>query len=160
MTRRGRAARALALVALLVATGCGADDGIPFRPTPTSVAVATLRADVVTTLPHDTSSFTEGLEIGGDVRYESSGLYGTSTVQALERATGAVRATFALPASFFAEGLTKVGDRVLVLTWKERTAFVLDAATPTLTWDLGAPYELRALLLLSLIHISEPTRPY
>ncbi len=31
--------------------------------------------------------------------------------------------------------------------WNARAAFVLDAATPTLTWDLGAPYELRALLL-------------
>lgn len=126
MSRRGLAA--LVSVAVLLATACGDDAG---RGATTDTAPTTLRVEDAAPLAHDTSSFTEGLELDGDVRYESSGLYGESVVRAIDRRTGTVLHTFRLPPSFFGEGLTKSGDRLLVLTWKERTVFVLDAATLT-----------------------------
>ncbi len=92
-------------------------------------AIENWRVEVVATLPHDPTLFTQGLELDRAVLYESSGLYGKSAVRAVDRAGGAVLRSFTFPDRFFAEGLTRAGDRLLVLSWQERTAFVLDAAT-------------------------------
>ncbi len=124
MIRRRVAAIAAALG--LLAAACG-DEGSPNGDAPTTPAV--LRASVEATKPHDPALFTQGLELTADTRYESSGGYGNSVVRATDRATGEVRATYALPTTLFAEGLTRVGDELVVLTWRERTAIVLDAST-------------------------------
>jgi glutamine cyclotransferase len=150
--RQAERARRLTLVAVVVIalamSACsstnvslgspGATGGSASGGSSTKAAV-NWRADVVAQKPHDTTSFTEGLEIDGGVLYESSGLYGRSTVRAIDRASGRVLRSYDLPANMFAEGLTKVGDRLVVLTWQEHVALVLDAATFTevtrLTYD-------------------------
>ena len=125
MTPRRRRSRTLAAVFLVVgATACSAGR---VRDT----TVENWRVEVVTTLPHDPALFTQGLELDATVLYESSGLYGRSVVRAVDRASGAVLGSFTFPERFFAEGLTRVGGRLIVLSWQERTAFVLDAATLT-----------------------------
>lgn len=130
MIRRGTAALACALLgALPLTAACIPDDEA--APTTSGPRPASASAEIVAKLPHDTALFTEGLELDGDVRYESSGLYGESAVYAIDRRTGAVLRTFRFPPQYFAEGLTKVGENLIVLTWQEQTAFVLDAATFT-----------------------------
>ena len=136
---RRRAPLLAALAALAVIVSCG---GHSAATSPTTIASTTSlphvalgvpaqqwHATVIATVAHDPALFTEGLELDANVRYESSGLYGSSVVRAIDQSTGATMHTFTLPSSMFAEGITRVGDRLLVLTWKEHTAFVLDATT-------------------------------
>ncbi len=122
------------LVCVLVATpsiaGCS-DDTDPTRRVTDTTASVTWRAEIIARKAHDTNVFTQGLEIDGAVLYESSGLYGRSAVRAIDQASGRVLRSYDLPATMFAEGLTRIGDRLVVLTWQERVAFVLDAATFT-----------------------------
>lgn len=122
--RRVRSRTVAAVLVVACASACSAGR---VRDT----AIENWRVEVVTTLPHDPALFTEGLELDGTVLYESSGLYGRSAVRAVDRASGVVLGAFSFPEGFFAEGLTRVGDRLIVLSWQEHTAFVLDAATLT-----------------------------
>ena len=84
---------------------------------------------IVRALPHDPGAFTQGLVLRDGVFYESTGLYGESTVRIVDPGTGRVIRSRSLGEGFFGEGLELVGDRLIQLTWKEGTAFVWDAET-------------------------------
>ena len=84
---------------------------------------------IVRALPHDPGAFTQGLVLREGVFYESTGLYGESTVRIVDPGTGRVIRSRRLGEDFFGEGLELVGDRLIQLTWKEGTAFVWDAET-------------------------------
>ena len=82
------------------------------------------------TYPHDINTYTEGLEVRGDLVYESSGLYGTSQIRTSSLRTGTVVAQVDLPKTMFAEGMTLLPDgRIIQLSWKEKTAFVRNTKT-------------------------------
>jgi glutaminyl-peptide cyclotransferase len=81
---------------------------------------------VVDTLPHDRADFTQGLAIRDGVLFESTGLYGASTVQRKELRTGKVLSRHDLPNDLFGEGLTRVGSKLYQLTWKEQIGTVYD----------------------------------
>ncbi|WP_280234843.1 glutaminyl-peptide cyclotransferase [Nocardia cyriacigeorgica] len=111
-----------ALLCLLTATGCaGPDDPADHAPH--------LVVEVVGTAPHDTNAFTQGLQITGDVLYESTGMPGASGVRATDRATGAEIAAARLPQPLFGEGIATAGDTLWQLTWKDGIAFARDPAT-------------------------------
>ena len=84
---------------------------------------------VLGALPHDPSAFTQGLVLHDGVFYESTGLYGSSTVRVVDPGTGEVLASVSLDDRYFGEGLEVVGGRVVQLTWKEQTAFVWETGT-------------------------------
>lgn len=98
-----------------------------------------LRVQVLATLPHDTTMYTQGLEIADGMLYEASGLVGQSRVRtsALAGATRspaagspeAVLREVALPAPLFGEGLTVADDRLWQLTWTNEVAIERDPAT-------------------------------
>ncbi|MBF6211728.1 glutaminyl-peptide cyclotransferase [Nocardia puris] len=111
---------AVAVLAGLLATGGCADPG-PDAPR--------LRVEVVGTRPHDPRAFTQGLEVHGDVLYEGTGLAGRSTVRATDLRTGAELARVEVPAPYFGEGITRAGDTLWQLTWREGTAFARDPVT-------------------------------
>ena len=96
-------------------------------PNPGTPALPAIR--VLANLPHDAGAFTQGLVVRAGRFYESTGLYGRSTVRIVEPATGKVVSYVALGDGYFGEGLEVVGDRVVQLTWKEETAFIWDAGT-------------------------------
>lgn len=79
--------------------------------------------------PHDPAAFTQGLEMADGALYESTGLYGRSSLRLVDPATGAVTAETAVADDLFAEGLTVVGDRIVQLTWKAGRALVYDRST-------------------------------
>lgn len=81
---------------------------------------------VLRTLPHATDRYTQGLEFWGDALVESAGRYGRSAVYRWAPDSGRILAERQLPADIFAEGLTRVGEHVLVLSWREGIALVLD----------------------------------
>jgi glutaminyl-peptide cyclotransferase len=85
--------------------------------------------DVLGTLPHDTSAFTEGYELADGVLYESTGLAGSSTLRAEDPRTGRELRRVDLPADYFGEGVAVVGDKIWQLTWQQDVAILRDRAT-------------------------------
>jgi len=84
--------------------------------------VAAWRIEIVDTIAHDSSSYTQGLELADGVLYESGGLYGESSVRKVDPATGEVTSRVDLESSLFGEGLTVVGEELVQLTWREGVA--------------------------------------
>ena len=94
---------------------------------------------IVNIYPHDTLSFTEGLEFYRDTLYESSGLYKLSKLMKTDYKTGKIFKTFKLDDKYFAEGITILNNKVYQLTWQENTGFIYNADTfkleKTFTYD-------------------------
>jgi glutamine cyclotransferase len=95
----------------------------------THSATEQLRVQVLATLPHDTTMYTQGLEIQDGVLYEGSGLVGQSRVRATALASAALLREATLSAPLFGEGLTVADDRLWQLTWTSGTAIERDPAT-------------------------------
>jgi glutamine cyclotransferase len=81
---------------------------------------------VVASYPHDPGAFTQGLIYKDGFLYESTGLYGQSSVRKVELDTGRVLHKTDLPASVFGEGMTDRGQQLLVLTWTSGVGYVLN----------------------------------
>lgn len=81
---------------------------------------------LIATHPHETSHFTQGLTWVDGRLFESVGQYGRSGVHEIDLPTGRVVHSRFLPANIFGEGLARVGDRLVQLSWRERTAFFYD----------------------------------
>jgi glutamine cyclotransferase len=84
---------------------------------------------VVNVYPHDTNAFTEGLTFDNGFLYESTGLYGNSTLRRVDLQTGEVLQLRTLPSQYFGEGIAIVGDEIVQLTWQSHVGFVYDKAT-------------------------------
>jgi len=88
-----------------------------------------LKVTVIGTRPHDPGAFTQGLfQYNGEL-YESTGLEGRSSLRRVDPRTGEVLQKVDVPADYFAEGLARVDDRLVQLTWQDHVAFVYDRAT-------------------------------
>ncbi len=81
---------------------------------------------VLNAYPHDSSAFTQGLLWHAGALYESTGLRGHSSLRRVDIETGAPQINLPLDAAYFAEGLERVGDRLIQLTWQSGLAFVYD----------------------------------
>lgn len=79
---------------------------------------------IINTYPHDASAFTQGLVFADGVLYESTGLYGQSSLRQVDLASGAVVQQYNLDSQYFGEGLTLFNDNLYQLTWQAQTAFV------------------------------------
>ncbi len=90
------------------------------------VVPADLSYEVVSVVPHDADAYTQGLQLVDGRLFESTGQYGHSSVRLVDRSNGTVLRKRNLPAEVFGEGLTFHGGELYVLTWKEKTAYVLD----------------------------------
>jgi glutamine cyclotransferase len=94
---------------------------------------------VVSSRPHDPEAFTQGLVLDQGTLYESTGLYGRSSLRQVDPADGRVLRKVDVPARYFAEGLALVGERLVQLTWQEHVALVYKRATFDRSGDL--PYQ-------------------
>jgi glutamine cyclotransferase len=79
---------------------------------------------VVKKYPHDPEAFTQGLLFANGFLYESTGLYGKSSLRKVELETGRIVQKYELPSQYFAEGLTLWGGSLIQLTWKSEKGFV------------------------------------
>ena len=79
--------------------------------------------------PHEADAFTQGLLWHDGYLYESTGLYGESTLRRVDIESGAPLESLSIDEAYFAEGLELVGGRLIQLTWKAGIAFVYDAAS-------------------------------
>jgi len=88
-----------------------------------------LSYEIVATFPHDSAAFTQGLLHHRGHLYESTGQYGASTLRRVDPRTGRVLDRVELDSALFGEGLARVDDRLIQLTWKSGMAFVHDLET-------------------------------
>ncbi len=99
---------------------------IPAVPDPLA---QNLGYEILATLPHDPTCYTQGLVIDEGVFFESCGLYEQSSLRKVDPTSGVVQAETELDTSYFAEGLVLLEGKLYQLTWKENTGFVYDANT-------------------------------
>lgn len=143
-TRRARSGAVLALLALVVAAGTACGSGSSGGTTATSStstgpageaatttdAVAQLGVEVLATHPHDQDAYTQGLVYAGPDRlYETTGLYGHSSLREVTISSGTVTTQLDFEDRFFGEGLALSNGRLVALTWREHTAMAFDPAT-------------------------------
>ncbi len=88
-----------------------------------------LNYKIVNTFPHDTSSFTEGLEFFRDTLYEGTGLRGFSKLLKTDYKTGKIYKSLKLEDSYFGEGITFINNKLYQLTWEEKTGFIYNVDT-------------------------------
>ncbi len=93
------------------------------------VEIEVLRARVLKRYPHDTKAFTQGLVWHDGVLYESTGRYGASSLRRVRLDDGKVLAERKLDRRFFGEGLARVDERLIALTWRAGQAIVSDLET-------------------------------
>ena len=74
--------------------------------------------------PHDTSYFTQGLEVYKNTIIESTGNYGDSKLLQHDATTGKTIKEVILDDQYFGEGVTILNDTVYQLTWKENVVLV------------------------------------
>jgi len=80
---------------------------------------------IVHSYPHDNQAYTQGLAIRDGVFFESTGLYGRSSVRKVRPESGYVFMRADLSPQLFGEGLALTGDRVIVITWINQVGLVL-----------------------------------
>ncbi|WP_149361581.1 glutaminyl-peptide cyclotransferase [Lolliginicoccus suaedae] len=137
-----RPARPLAAVALLLpllGAACvdpslpGTGSQAPSPASPEAVTPgprdATSTVEVVQRHPHGRDSFTQGLELTDGVLYESTGLVGSSWIEARAFPGGEVLARADITDPFFGEGLTVTEDIAWQVTWQDGVAIARDPAT-------------------------------
>ncbi|KAA0033694.1 hypothetical protein IC582_013156 [Cucumis melo] len=83
--------------------------------------------EVVNEFPHDPRAFTQGLVyVENDTLFESTGLYGQSSVRKVALSTGKTEVLHKMDDSYFGEGLTLLGERLFQVTWLKKTGFIYD----------------------------------
>ena len=117
--------------------------------TPPSVPV-TLTYTVTNEFPHDVGAFTQGFVYLDGWFYETTGLYGRSSIRQVELQTGRINRIRRIEDNYFGEGLVILDERMIWITWKSETGFVYDLNTfdrigefhyPTEGWGLTSDGE-------------------
>lgn len=98
----------------------------------TSCADAKVRqykVKVVHEYPHDVTSYTQGLFFQGNFMIETTGQWGESTLRKVDLATGKAVKKLDFDRKYFVEGSAELDGNIYILTWKNKVAFMYDAAT-------------------------------
>lgn len=112
----------------------------PVAPDNNNPATPLISYSIIKVYPHDTSSYTEGLEWVNNKLYESGGNYGSSKLVQKEL-NGKIENTVNLAKQYFGEGITILNNKIYQLTWNEHKVFVYDASTFKKINELSWPYE-------------------
>ncbi|MES2774796.1 MAG: glutaminyl-peptide cyclotransferase [Bacteroidota bacterium] len=132
-----------AICLLAVGNSCNNEPKPPDTDNPPAVdnAPANIAYQVIKDYPHDTGSYTEGLQYVDGKLYESAGNYGESDIRITDPVTGKVLQSKKLDNKYFGEGMTVLNGKAYQLTYQENTAFVYDAKTlqqlTTFTYNFG-----------------------
>ncbi len=84
---------------------------------------------VLNTYSHDAGAFTQGLVYANGNFYESTGLNGRSSLREVDIKSGEVIRSLSLEDEYFAEGLARVDNKLIQITWQNKEAFVYDLET-------------------------------
>ena len=88
-----------------------------------------LSAEVIASFPHDPTAYTQGLLFYKGRLFESTGISGASSVREVVIESGNIERLRPLEPQYFGEGLARVGNRLIQLTWQRGRAFVYDLET-------------------------------
>jgi len=94
---------------------------------------------VVSKVRFDRENFTQGLEIHQGRLYVSSGLYGRSMVRVYDFPSLELIQSIPVDPRIFAEGLTIIDDRLVLLSWRERVMLVYQLPDMTLIGQSALP---------------------
>ena len=104
-------------------------------------APASIGYTIVATHPHDTSAYTQGLELHEGKMFESTGDYENSSVRITDHKTGAISFKHVMGSKdIFGEGITIFNNKLYQLTWQNNIVYVYDlknlnAPATTLKWN-------------------------
>ncbi len=86
------------------------------------------KAEVIRVYPHNTASFTQGLEFYQGNLFEGTGQLGQSMVAEIDLTTGTInnQRKYGLDPSHFGEGITILDDIIYQLTWQNNKCFTYD----------------------------------
>jgi glutaminyl-peptide cyclotransferase len=140
--RTGRVAVAAFVLGLMLVGGAAAFyyGGLPRGSTSSSTSASSSSSttasvpssapvygyEVLNAYPHDTGAFTEGLVYYNGSLYESTGLYGNSSLRRVDLETGKILQIYDLPSEYFGEGITIFNDTIIQLTYQNHVGFVYD----------------------------------
>lgn len=142
--------RLLHILALTVAIGvlssCGDDNSRQKKQAPddkeaaaTDMMTERIPFKLVKIYPHNKTAYTEGLQYVDGYMYESTGQYGRSYIYKYELESGKVIKEYKLDDKYFGEGLTVMGDKMYMLTYRAQKGFVFNKNTfellETFTFD-------------------------
>lgn len=108
---------AILLISLLPIQGVGGDGGESVVK-PESLVVV-----IEETIPHDPDAYTQGLTFYQGRLFESTGLYGESELREIDPENGSILRSYSLNNSDFGEGITFVGEEIVMLTWQNHIAY-------------------------------------
>jgi glutamine cyclotransferase len=117
------------LLFFLIGSGLGSCTGSDTSSDTTSSEkpVPSLGYSIISTLPHDTSFYTEGLEFYGNSLLESAGQYEKSRLIKSDPASGKIEKQVKLEPKYFGEGISVLHDTLYQMTWRENIVFVYNA---------------------------------
>jgi glutamine cyclotransferase len=91
-----------------------------------AVSAKSAAFEVIASYPHDATAYTQGLVWQDGGFYESTGLYGHSTLRRVEFPSGKVLKSINLAPDLFAEGLALCKGNLVQLTWTAGRGFVYE----------------------------------
>lgn len=115
----------------LSTTSCS-NEGNSGQTSQTQTSVETLSYKVVNRHPHRRDAYTQGLLLENGLLYESTGLYGKSDLSIMAFPSDKILQQHQLAEQYFGEGLTKIDDQLIQLTWRSGKVFRYHAKTLTL----------------------------
>ena len=119
----------LTILTIGINYSCNNSSGGNPEDTTEKASVPAISYSITSTLPHDTSNFTEGLEFYDSTLLESTGLPGKSKLVKYNPKTGEVLKQIKLDSAYFGEGITVLHDTLYQLTYQEGVVFVYDVKT-------------------------------
>ncbi len=131
----------LSFVAFFVCWGC--KDPKPFSQSdePEITTTPVIPYQILKVFPHDTSSYTQGLEAVDGNLIESSGRNGFSKLAYVNISNGKTEKSIHLGDEIFAEGITIFKGKVYQLTWLNNIVYVYDPASLQQKTSFNWPYQ-------------------
>jgi len=132
----------LAVVIFLTACNGGTDKPV-IDETIVPKKAPQIAYNIVNIYPHDTSAYTQGLQLYNGKLYEGTGDYETSSLRITDLKTGKVEKKHVMgTADIFGEGITIFKGKIYQLTWKNHVVNVynldnIDKPVQTFNW----PYD-------------------
>lgn len=117
-----------AAVSLFLAYCTNNTDTSTEETTTTENNVAMLNYTVLATYPHDTASFTQGLEFYKGQLLEGTGMQGQSKLMQVDLRTGKANKKLNLDSTIFGEGISVLNDTLYQLTWQNKKVLVYTAS--------------------------------
>ena len=97
----------------------------------TSVDSLAVSYSVLSTLPHNSEAYTQGLIIYNNKVLESTGQKGHSWIAEVNPGSGQHEKKVTLDNRYFGEGITVLNNKLYQLTWEDKIGFIYDARTYT-----------------------------